>query len=268
MDQNKDQFSQFKATQREGWALFAPLEAITTPPAAKIVKFAKVNSAEKVLDVGCGTGVVAVTAALKGAKVSALDLSPVLLEKAYENAKIAGVEIDFTEGDVEYLPYKDATFDVVMSQFGHMFAPRPEVAISEMLRVLKPGGTIVFSTWPPEMYTGQMFSLIGKYLPPPEGVAPPPLWGEPTIIRQRLGNHVKDIFFDRQVMQKPCLSLKHARVQFELTAGPMVTLAKKLSKENPSLLEDFRSQFEKHISKYLKGNILRMHYLMTRATKN
>src|SRR5215471_17857484 len=147
-----DPFAQFKAAQREGWALFAPLEMATTRPAAALVKFAGVRSGETVLDVACGTGVVAVTAARAGAVVSGLDLTPALLARARENATLAGVEIEFTEGDVEALPYPDASVDVVLSQFGHMFAPRPELAVAEMLRVLRPGGRIAFSTWPPELY--------------------------------------------------------------------------------------------------------------------
>ncbi|MBI2604511.1 MAG: class I SAM-dependent methyltransferase, partial [Deltaproteobacteria bacterium] len=145
-----DPFAQFKSIQKESWALFAPLETFTMLPAAALAKFAVVQAGESVLDVGCGTGVVAVTAARLGARVRGLDLSPVLLERAKQNASTAGVEIEFTEGDVEALPYQDASFDAVLSQFGHMFAPRPQVAVSEMLRVLKPGGRIAFSTWPPE----------------------------------------------------------------------------------------------------------------------
>jgi len=113
---NVDPFAQFKAGQREGWALFAPLEMYTTPPAAKLVRFAGIAPGQSVLDVACGTGVVAVSAARAGARVRGLDLSPVLLERARQNAQIAGVEIDFVEGDAEALPYADASFDVVLSQ--------------------------------------------------------------------------------------------------------------------------------------------------------
>ena len=92
-------------------------------------------------------------------------------------------QIEWREGDAEALPYENATFDVVLSQFGHIFAPRPDVATAEMLRVLRPGGTIAFATWPPELFMGRMFMLAARYAPPPPpGSAPPPLWGDPKIV--------------------------------------------------------------------------------------
>ena len=124
-----DPFEAFKAAQKQGWAHFTPFEAITTPCAAKLVKRAGVRAGHRVLDAACGTGVVSVTAARLGARVTGLDLTPELLERARENARIAGVEIDWLEGDVEKLPFEDAAFDFVLSEFGHIFAPRPEVAI-------------------------------------------------------------------------------------------------------------------------------------------
>ena len=118
-----DPFESFKAAQKQGWAHFTPFEAITTPCAAQLVKRAGVRPGQRVLDVACGTGVVSVTAARLGARVTGLDLTPELLERARENARIAGVEIDWHEGDVEKLPFGDAAFDVVLSEFGHIFAP-------------------------------------------------------------------------------------------------------------------------------------------------
>src|ERR1035437_3566868 len=147
-----DPFESFKAAQKQGWAHFAPLEAITTATAARLVKRAAIHAGQRVLDVACGTGVVAITAARLGAHVTGLDLTPELLEHAPENSPIAAAEIDWHEGDVERIPFADGSFDVVVSQFGHIFAPRADVAIAEMLRVLKSGGTIAFSTWPPELF--------------------------------------------------------------------------------------------------------------------
>ena len=263
-----DPFESFKAAQKQTWVHFAPYEAHTTPCAARLVKRAGVRSGQRVLDVACGTGVVSVTAARLGAHVTSLDLTPELLERARENARIAGVDITFHEGDVEKLPFGDAAFDVVMSQFGHIFAPRPEVAIAEMLRVLKPGGTIAFSTWPPELFVGRMFALTASYMPPPPpGIAPPPLWGEPSVVRQRLGSAVKDIVFDRATMLVPALSPSHHRVAAEKSAGALVRLVTELEKSDPAKLERLRRDYDLLAGEYFEDNVLRQDYLITRAVK-
>jgi SAM-dependent methyltransferase len=262
-----DPFAQFKAVQREGWASFIPLELMTTPPAAKLVNFAGVKAGERVLDVACGTGVVAVTAAQRGATVTGLDLTPALLERARYNAGLAGLAIEFIEGDVERLPFADGSFDVVLSQFGHMFAPRPALAVSEMLRVLKPGGRIAFSTWPPELFTGRMFSLMGQFLPPPPaGAAPPSQWGDVALIRERLGTAVTDMAFDRDVMFTPGLSARHVVGKYEEQAAP-VRKAVELLKDTPARLAELRAEFQKLVEIYFRDNQVRQDFLMTRAVK-
>src|SRR6266404_3326766 len=101
-----DPIAKFKEAQKQGWAHFAPLEPVTTPTAARLVKFAGIQTGQHVLDVACGTGVVAITAARIGAKVTGLDLTPELLERARENSGVAGVDVDWREGDVEALPFQ------------------------------------------------------------------------------------------------------------------------------------------------------------------
>jgi SAM-dependent methyltransferase len=262
-----DPIESFKAAQRQGWAHFAPFEAVTTPCAARLVKWAGVSSGQRVLDVACGTGVVSVTAARLGARVTGLDLTPELLARARENAGIAGVEIDWHEGDVEKLPFGDVAFDMVLSEFGHIFAPRPEVALAEMLRVLKPGGTIAFSTWPPELFVGRMFALTASYLPPPPpGVAPPPQWGDPNIVRQRLGSAVMQIQFDRATMLIPALSPSHHRAASEKSSGSMARLVAALQGD-PAKMEQFRREYDALAAEYFEDNVLRQDYLITRATK-
>ena len=263
-----DALAAFKEAQRQGWAHFAPLEAITTPAAARLVTRAGVKPGHAVLDVGCGTGVVAITAARRGATVTGLDLTPELLARARENAKTAAATIEWHEGDAEQLPFANATFDVVVSQFGHMFAPRPDVAIGEMLRVLKPGGTIAFSTWPPTLMVGRMFSVLGRYLPPPpEGVSPAPLWGDPNVVRERLGAAVKDLSFDMETMLVPALSPANYREHMEQTAGPLRRLAEMLSASDPQKLAIVRAELEALASEYLDNNVVRQTYLITRATR-
>ena len=259
---------QFKQAQKEAWANFGPLEVLTIIPAGRLVRLAGVLRGMRVLDVGCGTGVVAITAARTGAKVSAIDLTPALLERAKENARIADVSIDFREADAEELPFADAEFDAVLSQFAHMFAPRPEVAVREMLRVLKPSGTLAFSTWPPECLVGRTVGVTSRYMPPPpSGVVPPILWGDPNVIRERLGTAVRDVIFDRDCMIVPALSPQHFRANVERAAGPLVKLVESLSATDPAKLAELRKEFDAVVAPYLRDNVVRQDYLMTRATK-
>ena len=151
-------------------------------------------------------------------------------------------------------------------QNGHMFAPRPAVAIREMLRVLKPGGTIAFSTWPPEGFVGRVFSLIAKYAPPPPEVSPPTQWGSPDIVRERLGAAVTDVHFERDLMQFQILSPQHYRVFMEST-GLATGMARTLKRNNPEEFNKFRSDLEALAAQYFRDNLLQQDYLLTRALK-
>lgn len=261
-----DPFSELKTRQREMWASFAPTAMFTTPVAGELVTFAGVRAGETVLDVGTGTGVVAITASRAGAKVSALDLTPELLAHARDNAGISHQSgIAWTEGDAENLPYADASFDVVLSQFGHMFAPRPDVTIAEMRRVLKPGGRIAFATWPPEHFVGKMFMFVGRHSPPPPpGSSPPPQWGIPAVIAERLGAKFDAPFFARGEMTVPALSLAHYRLFMEKSVGPMQKLVEALVYE-PDKLSAVRQEFESIAAPYFYGNVMHQDYLLTRA---
>jgi SAM-dependent methyltransferase len=261
-----DPFVELKKRQREMWASFTPTAMFTTPVASQLVKFAGINAGDIVLDVGTGTGVVAITAARAGALVTALDLTPELLEQARENAQISQhKEIIWTEGDAEQLPYPDASFDVVLSQFGHMFAPRPEVAIAEMRRVLKPGGRIAFATWPPEHFVGRMFAFVARHSPPPPpGAAPPPQWGIPAMVAERLGAKFDAPFFARETMLFPALSIAHYRLFMERSVGPIQKLVESLAGE-PDKLQAIRREFEALVAPYYADNVVHQDYLLTRA---
>jgi SAM-dependent methyltransferase len=264
---SSDPLAELKSRQRDAWSHFAPLEAVTTLPAASLVRFAAIRPGDEVLDVGCGTGVVAVTAARLGARVKGIDLSPALLDRARTNVSLAEVPAELCEGDVEAMPYPDASFDVVVSQFGHMFAPRHHMATSEMLRVLKPKGRIAFSTWPPEHFSAQLIALVARYLPaPPPIVLPPPSWGDPGYVRMLLGDAVTEVQFDRDVMWVPALSPRHYRATLELTAGPLVQLVSAL-KGNPHRLAALREELDALISVHFADNRVSNHFLITRARK-
>lgn len=263
-----DPFAPFKAVQREGWSHFGPLAVFTTPPAARLVRFAGIRAGDRVLDVGSGTGVAAITAARAGATVTGTDLTPQLLEQARESATIAAVDVEWREADVESLPFGDGRFDVVISQFGHMFAPRPDVAASEMLRVLRPGGTVAFSTWPPDQFVAQMFALTARYAPPPPaGAASPVLWGEPATIRERLGDAVRDLAFERDLMLVNALSPQHVRHFTERTAGPVLKLVEALEQGDAARLAEFRREFDALAGRFFEMNMMRQSYLMTRGVK-
>ena len=248
------------------WSTFAPFETVTGLAAPELVKFSGLKADDKVLDVGCGTGVVAITAARCGAKVCGSDLTPELIERAKENAKIAQLKVDIKLADVEDLPYKNNQFDFVLSQFGHMFAPRPTIAIGEMLRVLKPGGTVAFSTWPPELLTGKLFRLVVKYAPPPEGVSPPVEWGNKSIIQERLQGKAKDITFKESELHNPALSPSHMRGFIESYIGPVMAVISML-KEDSKKLKTFRDEMDSLFAEYFVDNTVIQTYLMTRAIK-
>ncbi len=264
-----DQITEFKTKQRETWTMgnFGDIAVFTTPVAGHLSRFARVTGGQAVLDVGTGTGVVAITARRLGAKVTGLDLTPALLTQAKESAAVVGLDdIAWHEGDAEALPFADASFDVVLSQFGHMFAPRPEIAMVEMLRVLKPGGIVAFATWPGEQLIGRLFSLNAKYVPPPQGIASPVQWGDVATVRQRLGDKVKNLHFERGVMGIPALSPQHLRLFQEAKTGPFIRTVQALQQE-PARLTSWRNEVDEMVSEYLRDNVVRHEYLLTRAIK-
>jgi SAM-dependent methyltransferase len=263
---NDDPFAELKLRQREMWASFGPTALFTTPVAGHVVRFANIASGEAVLDVGTGTGVLAITAARRGAKVTGLDLTPELIEEARENAAIARLpEIDWNQGDVEAMPYADASFDVVLSQFGHMFAPRPEVAMAEMRRVLKPGGRVAFATWPPEHFVGRLLAFATSNMPPPPpGVALPGEWGNPTLIAERLGPSFGAPFFERGVMRFNALSIPHFRIFMERSVGPLQKMVERMASD-PQKLARFHADFEALAAPYHFDNVIHQDYLLAGA---
>ncbi len=261
-----DPFAAFKAQQREMWVTFAPTAVFTTRPAARLVEFAGIQQGERVLDVGTGTGVAAVTAARKGARVSAVDLTPALLEHARENGRIAGVDVTWKEGDAEQIPFPDGAFDVVISQFAHMFAPRPDVVVGEIRRVLAPGGRVAFSTWPPDELVGRMFAFVGRYMPPPPpGLAPPPMWGDRRVIAERLASGFGEPTFADGMMEVSALSPSHCRLFLEQSVGPIMKIISMAGSDQERLAK-IRSELDALIGEYFSDNTVHQKYLMTRAS--
>ena len=164
----------------------------------EFVERLNVGPGMKVLDVACGTGNLALPAARKGADVTGVDIAPNLIEQAQANASTEGLNAKFEVGDAEALPYADGEFDVVMTMFGAMFAPRPDVTASELKRVCKPGGRIAMANWTPAAFTGQMFKTQSKHVPPPQGMPSPLLWADEEEVRRRFGDGLSDLHMTRR----------------------------------------------------------------------
>jgi len=146
----------------------------------------------RVLDVGCGAGQIALIAARAGAQATGCDIATNWLEQARARAAAERLHVVFEEGDAEALPYKDARFEAVISMFGAMFAPRPDLVASEMMRVCRPGGVIAMANWTPSGFIGQMFKTIAKHIAP-SGMPSPVLWGDDVVVRERLNDGIADI---------------------------------------------------------------------------
>ena len=169
--------------------------------AEEFVRSLNLEAGMRVLDVACGTGNLSLPAARMGAAVTGVDIAPNLLEQARENAKREGLEVQFDEGDAEKLPYEDASFDAVITMFGAMFAPRPELTAAELKRVCRPGGFIAMANWTPSGFVGQMFKIVGSHVPPPPGVPSPLLWGSEETVRQRLAEGTSDLDMSRRMLR-------------------------------------------------------------------
>src|SRR3954452_12558990 len=179
--------AELKQTHRAIWAsgnYAAVAEHIDDVPPRDLLERIRPRPGEDVLDVATGTGNVALRAAAAGANVVGLDLTPELFAAAWRRMDEWDVAVDWVEGDAEELPFDDESFDAVLSVFGVQFAPRHEIVARELARVTRLGGRIGLVNWTPEGLIGELFKIMGRYMPaPPSYAAPPPLWGSEPYIR-------------------------------------------------------------------------------------
>jgi SAM-dependent methyltransferase len=168
---NAPAIAAIKAQTKAMWTAgdFGQIAKFTEPAAEAFIKRRAISEGMQVLDAACGTGNAAIPAATVGAYVTGVDIAPNLIEAARERARQARLNIRFDEGDVEDLPYGDASFDLVVSMFGAMFAPRPERAAAELLRVCRPGGQIAMANWAPRGFIREQHDVMGRQLPLPPG---------------------------------------------------------------------------------------------------
>lgn len=216
--------------------------------AEEFVRSLNLKPGMRVLDVACGTGNLALPAARLGAVVTGVDIAPNLIEQARENAKREGLTVQFDVGDAESLPYEDASFDAVITMFGAMFTPRPELTAAELKRVVRPGGFIAMANWTPTGFVGQMFKIVGSHVAPPASMPSPLQWGSEEVVRERLGEGISDLQTSRE------------SVNFTLPAGPAHAVETFLVYYGPTnkafnALDEngqnaFRKDLEQHWTKY------------------
>ena len=215
------EMEQLKTRLRATWIAgdFAEIAKSIEAGAAGFVGNLKLKPGAKTLDVACGNGNTAIPAALAGAAVTGIDIAPYLIEQAITRAERAGVDVEFEIGDAEAMPYEDGSYDAVITMFGAMFAPRPDVTAAELKRVCAPGGLIAMANWTPQGFIGQMFKTTGKYVAPPPGMPSPLLWGDETTVEQRFGYDVSDIEMVRRKIDfvfwmNPAEVVEHFRLYY------------------------------------------------------
>ena len=193
--------AELKLVHRATWAAgdyAAVARHIDDVPPRDLLSRMDIQPGHEVLDVAAGTGNLAIRAAAAGAQVVGLDLTPELFETARARAAAAGVTVEWVEGDAEELPYEDDAFDRVVSAFGVQFAPRHEIVAHELVGVTRPGGRIGLVNWTPEGVIGELFKIMGRYLPaPPAFASPPPLWGSTDHVRKLFEGSRVVLDFDR-----------------------------------------------------------------------
>jgi SAM-dependent methyltransferase len=174
-----DRFSRFMESSAVEF-----LDRVGVPPGASL------------LDVACGSGQLALVAARRGVRVTGVDIAEHSIRAARERAQAEALPAEFDEGDAEALPYAEASFDVVASIFGAMFAPRPDLVAQELVRVCRPGWTIAMANWTKTGFIGQMFALVSRFIAPPE-MPSPVLWGDESTVRERLGAGIAELRMTR-----------------------------------------------------------------------
>ncbi len=180
------------------------------------------RAGQKVLDVAAGNGNATLAAARRWCDVVSTDYVPSLLERGRLRATANGLSVEFKEADAEALPFDDRCFDVVVSTFGVMFTPDQDRAAAELLRVCKAGGKIGLANWTPDGFIGQVFKVLGRYVPPPAGAKSPALWGTPARIEEMFGPQAASIRCERRQFMFRYHSPEHFLHVFRTYYGPML----------------------------------------------
>jgi SAM-dependent methyltransferase len=231
--------------QQQIWSRgdFAAVGVRIQVTAEQLVDAVDVIPGERVLDVACGAGNAAISASRRFADSVGLDYVPALLERGQERAAAEHFEIEFVEGDAQALPFDDASFDVVLSIFGAMFAPDQKKTASELLRVCKPGGRVGMCNWMPDGNIGSMFKTVASHAPPPPGVPSPLVWGTEDGLRELFGDGISSLEANPTETKMAYLSPEHWLEYFKQWFGPINMAFERLGDgpEADALTEDLLS---------------------------
>ena len=265
---------ELKAKHRALWASGDyPAVAAELIPALgpELVRAAGIGSGDRVLDVAAGSGNAAIPAAEVGAIVTASDLTPELFEAGRRIAAQRGVGLEWAEADAEALPFADNSFDAVISCVGVMFAPHHQAAADELVRVVRPGGTIALLNWTPEGFIGNLFKTMKPYAPPPPpGASPAPLWGSEDHVRELFGDRV-DLTMRRQtVVLDHCTQPADFREYWKRNYGPTIA-AYKFNADKPEQVDALDRDFLEFLTGSNRGDdqraVWEAEYLLVTATK-
>ena len=215
--------SAVKARQKIAWSSgdFAVIGTTLQIVGETLCEAVDLRSGQSVLDVAAGNGNATLAAARRFARVTSSDYVPALLERGAARARAEGLEIEFTEADAENLPFPDASFDVVLSTFGVMFAPDQARSASELLRVCRPGGTIGLACWTPAGFLGDLFAVVGRHVPPPAGLRSPMEWGDERRLKELFGNQATSLRVELREFPFRYLSAAHWIDLFRTWYGPV-----------------------------------------------
>lgn len=215
-------FAAIKVKQQATWASgdFAVVGTTLQIVGETLAEAADIRAGERVLDVAAGNGNATLAAARRFAKVTSTDYVPALLEKGRARAEAEGLPVRFEVADAENLPFLGGSYDAVLSTFGVMFAPNQERAAQEMLRVVRAGGRIGMANWTPEGFIGQLFKVIGKHVPPPQGLSSPALWGSEAHLQKLFGPYAESIRCEKRMFNFRYRSAAHWIQVFRDFYGP------------------------------------------------
>lgn len=216
-------FEAIKTKQNAAWSSgdYAIVGTTLQIVGEELAESLDVRSGQSVLDVAAGNGNFTLAAARRWANVTSTDYVTKLLERGAERAKADHLEVNFHFADAEDLPFGEAQYDVVASTYGVMFTPNQEKAAAEMLRVCRPGGKIGLANWTPEGFVGAIFKLIGRYVPPPQGVKSPALWGTRQRLDELFGAGARAIHVTEKNFAFRYRSKEHFMEIFRTYYGPV-----------------------------------------------